>query len=257
MKKIKLYIVSHKECNPYIDNIREIIKVGNSKSFQTNIKDNTGDNITEKNPSYCELTALYWIWKNDKNSDIVGIEHYRRQFLSPKIQIFKNKYLDSLEIEEKLKRYDAIVARKWYTKKSNLDESIKCSENHKYDDFIILENIIKNNYNDYYNTYKNIIYNSKGFNPFNMIICNKEIYDNYCNWIFRVIEDVEEKIDVSNRTGNLKRVFGYMSEILLTVWLEKNNIKYYENNVILNDSNKIKNFLRKQKCNLNSIISKP
>ncbi len=256
MEKIKLYIVSHKKCNPYIDNIREIIKVGNDINFDSKIIDNTGDNISYKNSSYCELTAMYWIWKNDNYSDILGIEHYRRQFISSDFQLFKTKYLDEEEIKKILTKYDAIVAKKWYTKKKNLNEAIKLSDNHKYEDFIILENVMKKYHKDYYKIYKKIMNEEKGFNPFNMIICNKSLYNKYCKWLFQIMSEVEEKIDTSKREGNLKRVFGYMSEILLSVWLEKNNIKYYENNVILNDSNCMKNFIRRQKCNIRNFFNK-
>ena len=69
MKKISMYVVTHKKVDKkFDDNMYKFIQVGKSVDDASinEVKDNTGDNISKKNSNYCELTAMYWIWKNDK-----------------------------------------------------------------------------------------------------------------------------------------------------------------------------------------------
>ena len=80
--KLDIYIVCHKEA--YIPDIGcfKPIQVGaalTSRRLSGMQPDNEGDNISEKNKSFCELTAQYWAWKNS-SSDYVGFFHYRRYF---------------------------------------------------------------------------------------------------------------------------------------------------------------------------------
>ena len=104
METITLYVVTHKDMESSLPE-RTYIGVGNNKKInKVSLYDDTGDNIALKNPYFCELTALYWIWKNDK-SDIVGLEHYRRQFVKG------NSLLDKKSILAYLNKYDVIVPR--------------------------------------------------------------------------------------------------------------------------------------------------
>ena len=77
-----MYMVTHKPVD-FIPEGRTPIFVGNGDNIRDYLRDNTGDNISEKNPYYCELTAMYWIWKNDSSSKYISIEHYRRFFMDP------------------------------------------------------------------------------------------------------------------------------------------------------------------------------
>ena len=82
--RIKILVAAHK-ADPNIrqDEVYMPIHVGKSLHPELDLGfqgDNTGDNISEKNGSYCELTALYWAWKNLKDVEIIGLAHYRRYF---------------------------------------------------------------------------------------------------------------------------------------------------------------------------------
>ncbi|MDE6317640.1 MAG: DUF4422 domain-containing protein, partial [Muribaculaceae bacterium] len=82
--RIKILVACHKpDPNIRQDDIYMPIQVGKALHPEINLGfqcDNTGDNISEKNASYCELTALYWAWKNLKEVDYIGLCHYRRYF---------------------------------------------------------------------------------------------------------------------------------------------------------------------------------
>jgi hypothetical protein len=72
--------------------------------------DNTGDNISEKNPLYCELTGVYWAWKN-LECDVTGLVHYRRYFGKKNKTDFFAGVMGKEEITKLISTYDIIVAK--------------------------------------------------------------------------------------------------------------------------------------------------
>ena len=85
MDSIKIIIASHKKYQTAEEEMYVPIQVGaeGKEKIEGYIQDNTGDNISTKNPYYCELTGLYWAWKN-LDADYIGLVHYRRYFTNQK-----------------------------------------------------------------------------------------------------------------------------------------------------------------------------
>lgn len=82
MDKVKILVACHKPAKVYQDDVYTPIQVGKALHPDLDlgyITDDTGDNISEENPYYCELTAIYWGWKN-LNCEYIGLQHYRRYF---------------------------------------------------------------------------------------------------------------------------------------------------------------------------------
>lgn len=77
-----ILIACHKECRLPKQDFFLPVQVGSAHSI-VDLKmqrDDQGENISSKNKSYCELTAMYWAWKNLQNIEIIGLSHYRRFF---------------------------------------------------------------------------------------------------------------------------------------------------------------------------------
>jgi len=225
-KDIKIYVVTHKPFNnDFLKslNIYKTIKVGNNKNLVCDFSDDKNDNIAEKNSNFCELTALYWIWKNT-NSDIIGICHYRRYFTNYNLKLMKKN-----EIEKLLKKYDCILPFRTRTHKKNVYE--KYGEVHYKSDLDKCKKIIETNFPEYV-PYFNEAMEKNYFYPFNMLITTKEKYNEYCEWLFKILFELEKIVDISNRDNYQKRIFGFISERLLYVWVLKNNSSFIEMPVI-------------------------
>ena len=176
--------------------------------------DNTGENISVKNPHYCELTGMYWIWKNCKES-VVGLVHYRRYFFNSPLS---KHIMTESEIEKSLKNHDVIIAQRGYTWMNNVEKNY--CQKHTESDIELTRKAIKELYPDYCTCFEKVM-KGNHYSQFNMIICRKEIFDDYCKWLFDVLGYVEKRLIVplEERTKYEQRVFGFLSERLLVIWL--------------------------------------
>lgn len=226
-KSIAIYVASHKKYEiPKQENYIPI-QVGamlneHRFGYQTDCE---GDNISVKNPNYCELTALYWIWKNSK-AENVGLVHYRRYFCLNSKNV-KASIIPTSKFLQDLEQVDIILPSPFVWKKYTCFEYY-CREAGREKDLQLVRKILMSDYKDYVQSFDEVM-EGNGASYCNMFVCKKELLNQYCIWLFDVLEKVESQIDMTGYNSTEARVFGYLSELLLNVWCKKQKlmIKYY------------------------------
>ncbi|MBQ7506600.1 MAG: DUF4422 domain-containing protein [Lachnospiraceae bacterium] len=181
-------------------------------------RDDEGDNISSKNASFCELTGLYHVWKN-VDCDIVGICHYRRYFVE------NGAYLTKEKAEKILTEYDVILPSPGFTGEKNL--WIHYEKQHKRKDMQKTKEIVLKKYPSYEQAFEHVM-NCNLFSLGNMIITKKQIFDEYCSWLFDILFAVEKETDLSGYDTFQARLYGYLSERLLRMWLMMHKYRVIE-----------------------------
>lgn len=238
-KSTSIYVATHKKINLSLPNNYKVIQLKCDLFGQWDgyIHDNVGNNISNK-IYFSELSALYWIWKNDQ-SDIKGLCHYRRYFSmnndSSMTSILKyssnelyKKVINSTEIEKAILTNDSAIIAQKYLPFPETGRQELCK--YVYDkDVKTFENLIYDEYPEYYDTFKSCL-DSTNLSFYNMFIASKELFNSYCEWLFPILFKLETLVDITDYDEQHKRYVGYCAEILLNVYLKKNKCKlvYYK-----------------------------
>ena len=234
MDTIKIIVATHKKYKMPKDNLYIPVQVGKEGKEDIGYQpDNEGENISVKNPYFCELTGLYWAWKN-LNVDYIGLSHYKRYFAIKKIPSKDkennfNYILNSDEVQQVLKNTDIILPklRRYYIE--NLYSHYK---NTTYvEPLDETRKIIEKKFPEYINEFDKL-HKRTSAHMFNMFVMKKNILDKYCTWLFDILFELEKRIDVAKYDQFHSRFFGRISELLLDVWINVNNLNYEEIRVI-------------------------
>lgn len=251
----KIYVFHFKDGEPFPDfpNYIHILAGKETNTQQSTLRgDNTGENISEKNSYYSELTGIYWIYKN-QFPEIVGTCHYRRFFTAQgepllyKIKrwlyylvslnsgrhgliytsnrkFWANRILRADEAKKLLDEYDAILPVK-----RRLNKSIENHYNkyHNPEDLQLLRKIIHEKAPDYSPSFESTLL-TKRLYANNMMVMKRQNFEVLCNWLFMLLFEFEKRIDLNNYVDYQQRIFGFVSERLITTWINHHGLKVKE-----------------------------
>jgi hypothetical protein len=217
----RIYVCTHKKYNEISDPLYHSLHVGKAISDDLGYPgDDSGENISAKNKSYCELTGIYWLWKNI-SCDIIGICHYRRFFTIEKEPV-NAEFIEDILCQ---KSYDIILPTCSSSPYASNYEHYK--NKHVIKDFDTTRDVILEKHPDYVKAF-DLMTHTNLASLGNMIITRKEIFDDYCVWLFDVLFEVEKRTDISTYDDFQKRIYGYLSERLLRVYIYMHPFNVFE-----------------------------
>ena len=202
--------------------------------------DSSGDNISHLNPHFCELTAMYWAWKN-VDSSYYGLFHYRRILdlseqaqqirtdypiiVSPRSYNPKRQGLTTENITKLLQEYDIILPQ-GYKNHYNLacDEGLDnygiYAHYHYAKDLDRIIELIKSRHPEMQAALESTLFTyPPRWHIANIFIMRKELYFAYCEWLFSLLFDLSKETDLSDYTPYQARIYGFLSERMFNIWL--------------------------------------
>lgn len=217
---IAVFVATHVPFDPPNNPIYIPLHVGRSgKRDLGYVGDDTGENISDLNFLYGELTGLFWIWQNIRDLDYAGLCHYRRYFINgQRREMRKEEYI------ELLKQYDAIVPNHAECESSYYEHFGKAHDCRNLD---AVERAIKKLYPEYLEAYD---YAMKGniYYGGNLMVTSLPVLKAYAEWLFSIFAEAGEEIDVRGYDDYHKRIYGFLSEQMFYVFLLANGLTFCE-----------------------------
>ena len=229
MAEIKLFVCCHQPTQVPAYPLLVPIQVGTALAdihFPGFLHDDTGDNISERNRSYCELTAHYWAWKNAK-AEYYGFFHYRRYLYpdpkakqpyriegKPTLSLLKK--LGYEEFESRIRQYDVILP-KGENMFIPVREHYAMAPFHHREDLELVEQIVRERHPEMAEAAEQYLAGTVCYFG-NIFIMRRQVFENYCSWIFPILEEFDRRADTDGYSIQERRVDGYLAERLLGIW---------------------------------------
>lgn len=222
---IRIIVAAHKPYPMPADEMYLPLHVGRAGGADIGFRgDDTGENISERNPKFCELTGLYWAWKN-LDADYLGLVHYRRHFSGKRFGRKAERILTKPRLERLLAENDVILPKK----RRYYIETVYSHYAHTFDAAHLdrAREAVAGKYPEYLPAFDRVMRSRKA-HMFNMFVMKRELADRYCAWLFDLLFALEKEIGTEGMTAFEARLFGRVGERLLDVWLETNRVPYAE-----------------------------
>lgn len=240
-KNLKLLVAAHKaDAKTRTDGCYLPVQAGKELHPELDLgfqNDNEGDNISSRNPSWCELTVLYWGWKNLEGVKYIGLNHYRRYFDG----------VDENNINSLMNGYDMIVAKQANPMLSRRERPQNLMVLTSLEDYYLFADTFLSIYPQYKREFIKYFYNSRVSYPYQMFIASKKIYDDYCSFMFPVLFEFEKRMKPHGYTRQ-KRTIGYLGEFFLALYVECKHLKVREMPIIdySFSSNSLKDIIKRR-----------
>jgi lipopolysaccharide biosynthesis glycosyltransferase len=204
-------------------------RVGAEGPLADMIGDDTGDHISDQNGAYCELTALYWAWKNDTDATHIGLMHYRRvldvagDYEAPQTEIFVSRFdipTWTARTEDWLARNTAdIMVPKVHLMGLNVRQNY--ARLSQVQDLDLARDIIAADHPDWLADYDRVI-GDNALRLGNMMLMRRDLLDRYCTWAFDILDKIAAvDVDRSLYNSYQRRYLGFIAERLLTIFIAR------------------------------------
>ena len=241
-QRIRIFVSAHKKVDLFDSLVLQPVQVGAKNAehrFSWAFHDDEGENISELNPLYCELTTQYWAWKNI-DADYYGFCHYRRYFDFDDTEHKENEFgeiidelidgmskerycLDDASINQVVRGADVVTTRmqdirSYMGENSTIRSQYDAAPKLFVEDLDRVIDILVARHPEYEQDAKTFLAGHTG-RFCNMFIMKKGIFRDYCAWLFPLLEEFVASADMNLYSKEGLRTPGHLAERLLNIYL--------------------------------------